>query len=77
MNSKGVVSPDGALVDGVLYFRRGAVTDADLNAFPPACTGPLPNGLGTIRALELNGSSVSDEAIERFKAAAPGCEVRR
>jgi len=77
MTSKGVVSPNGALVDGVFHFRNGAVTDADLEAFTPACNGQLPNGPGAIHALDLNGSIVSDEAIARFKAAAPACEIRR
>lgn len=77
MASKGVVSPNGSLVDGVFHFRKGAVSDADLVAFIPACNGPLPNGLGTIRVLELNGSKVSDEAIARFRTAAPECEIRR
>ena len=77
MTGKAVVSPHPALVDGVNSFRPGAVADADLIAFLPACQGPLPNGLGTIRALELNGSKVSDEAIARFNAAAPHCEIRR
>jgi hypothetical protein len=77
MVSKGVVSPQGSLVDGVFHFRNGTVSDSDLIAFIPACNGPLPNGLGTIRVLELNSSNVSDEAIARFKMAAPGCEIRR
>jgi hypothetical protein len=77
MVSKGVVSPQGSLVDGVFLFKNGAVSDADLDAFIPACSGPLPNGLGTIRVLELNGSNVSDEAIARFKMTVPGCEIRR
>ncbi len=77
MVSKGVVSSHGSLADGVFHFQKGAVSDADLIAFIPACEGPLPNGLGAIRAIELNGSNVSDEAIARFKLAAPACEVRR
>ena len=77
MVSKGVVSSQGSLVDGAFHFQQGAVSDADLIAFIPACEAPLPNGLGAIQALELNGSNVSDEAIARFKLAAPACEVRR
>lgn len=71
------VSQQGPFVDGVFHFKQGAVTDAELMAFVPACNGPLPNGLGTVRVLELNGSKVSDGAIAEFKKAVPGCEVRR
>jgi hypothetical protein len=77
MVSKGVVSSRCALSFSVFHFPNGAVNDADLIAFIPACEAPLPNGLGAIQALELNGSTVSDEAIARFKLAAPACEVRR
>ena len=77
MMSKAVVSPRDPLADGVLRFRSGAVADADLDAFVPAFSGGLPEGLGKIRVLDLNGSPVSEEAIERFRAAVPECEVRR
>lgn len=70
-------SPQSPFVDGVFSFKQGAVSDAELIAFIPACNGPLPNGLGTIRALELNGAKVSDEAIAEFKTAVPDCEIRR
>jgi hypothetical protein len=77
MASKGIVSPQGALVDGVFRFRPGAVADDDLAAFVPAFNGSLPDGLEPITALDLNGSPVSEAAIKRFEAAVPDCEVRR
>lgn len=77
MVSKGVVSPNGSLVDGVFHFENGAVSDSDLLSFIPACDGPLPNGLGRIRVLDLNGSNVNDEAIGRFESIVPACEIRR
>lgn len=77
MMSKVVVSLRDPLADGIVRFKSGAVADADLAAFVPAFNGGLPEGLGTIRVLDLNGSPVSEEAIERFRAAVPECEVRR
>ncbi|BBO34839.1 hypothetical protein [Lacipirellula parvula] len=77
MMSKAAMSPRAPLADGVLRFRSGAVADADLAAFVPAFNGGLPDGLGTIRVLDLNGSPVSEEAIGRFRVAVPECEVRR
>ena len=77
MSSKGIVSPQGALIDGVFHFRQGAVADDDLTAFIPAFNGSLPAGLEPITALNLNGSAVSDEAIQRFEAAVPDCKVLR
>jgi hypothetical protein len=59
----------------VIYFKNGNVTDNDLDAFVPAFNGYYaPMRFGRFR-LELFGSKVSSEAIERFRRAVPECEI--
>jgi hypothetical protein len=68
--------PDG---DGnlQLFARKGNVTDADLMSLIPIGSGEAAFGGHKVIRMELRGSKVSDEAISRFRAAAPECELVR
>ena len=77
ISSKGVDAHFANGLDHVIQFKNKNVTDDDLAAFTPAFNGSAPSGFGTITGLELNGSAVSAEAVERFKRAVPQCQARR
>lgn len=62
-------------LDETWFFIKANVTDADLDAFPPAFNGYLPWGSARIVKIRLNGSPVSAEAVERFRQAVPACEI--
>ena len=73
--AKGVDAHFGDADECAIYFKNGNVTDRDLDAFLPVFNGHLPRGLFRPVSMELRGSNVSAEAIERFQRAVPECEV--
>jgi hypothetical protein len=60
-----------------VYFKNGNVTDDDLIAFIPAFNDFAPSGFCKIERIELGGSKVSSDAIDRFRRAVPDCEIVR
>ena len=76
MESKGLdANFRNGLLHSVYIFKNGNVTDADLKGFIPAFNGHAPSGWGRIEKIRLNGSKVSAEAVQRFRAAVPDCEL--
>lgn len=77
MSSKGM---DSLASDGSAYmfsFKNGNVTDDDLLAFIPAFNGHAPSGFIKAARIDLGGSQVSPEAIDRFHRAVPECKIVR
>lgn len=75
MGSKGMDLNMGSSLGHVIYFKNGNVTDDDLVAFIPAFNNFARSGFGRIERMELRGSRVSPEAIDRFRQAVPDCEI--
>ena len=57
-------------------FRNVTLTDADLDAFTPAFNGHAPAEYFEIEVLDLRGSRVSADAIQRFRSAVPQCTLK-
>jgi hypothetical protein len=77
MCSKGM---DALASDGSAYtfhFKNGNVTDDDLLAFIPAFNGHAPSGFIKAVRIDLGGSKISSETIDRFHRAVPHCEIVR
>ncbi|MBI2480010.1 MAG: hypothetical protein HYV60_15675 [Planctomycetia bacterium] len=76
MSAKGVDGRfPGKAIDHMVIFKNGNVTDHELETFAKAFNGYAPHGFGKITALDLCGSPVAAEAVERFKSAVPDCEL--
>jgi hypothetical protein len=76
MTNKGVTANFAQGLHQATYvFVNANVTDEDLEAFLPAFNGYSLRGLARVKVMRLNGSPVSQEAIQRFRRAVPDCKV--
>jgi hypothetical protein len=78
MCSKGVDISVNSRHESVIFFKNRNVVDEDLEKFVPAFSEYAPGaGIARLVGMHLNGSSVSSDAIYKFRQVVPHCNIQR